>query len=544
MATVIDTLTLQLGLDPRQFVEGRREAEHALAQSRMSLDRFGQNVEAQGKKVGDVFGVMKAGAVGIVGAFVGGQAAGWIDNIMRMDNAAGNLSKTIGVGIPNLSMWQGLVKQVGGEASDASSALGGLRQSLNDMIQGGGMLPVGAASLLNRIGGWQGKDPEKIINELIDYFDKEIGSKRMSTSEAATFLRRLPGMTENMITLMLKGRDAINEMTRAQREAGTATEDSAAKAAEYVKQEALLIAQLHDLGRLTFPGVTDAVKTISESLRGLGGTLRENGTDWGKWSSTISSAFSAHIVPGGFIDRLKKFVGKEFTWRSLRELFGGGPGIPDEGGAPAPPPAAQTAPAATGGAPGATPYTIKHGAGGTSLLTDTLARKIHSEVGGVDRFTAFNDAYHAFLGGSHPAGRGLDFTISDPAKSAEAAAQVRAILKEMGLQGTVLDEYKRKSGNWTGGHIHVQVEPPSPAAARNLTGARDRPSGAPAAATMAPGNQTSNTRGGDTTQTSAVHIGTLNVNAPKATDANGIARDMEGAIRPLALATAFNSAQV
>lgn len=549
MATVIDTLTLQLGLDPRQFVEGRREAEHALAQSRQSLDRFGQNVEGQGKKIGEVFSTVKAGAVGIVGAFVGGAAAGWIDNIMRMDASAGRLSKTIGIGIPNLSLWQELVKQVGGDASEAGSALGGMRQAINDMIQGGGALPVGAAQLLNQIGGWQGKTPDQILEQLVDHFDKEISSKRMTFDQAATFLRRLPGMTEGVIAVILKGRDAFDAMAKSARETGLATNESAAQAGEYVKQEALLIQQLHDIGRLTFPGITSGLKEISESFRALGGFIKENGSDWSKWWETLTNIFTAHIVPGGFLDRVRKYAEApgQHTWSDFLALFGGGPkalleGTPAESaikpaGASVPP-AGKNEPAGTATGAGATPYTAKPGAGQTSLLTDTLAQRIQGDVSGVNRFTAFNDPYHAFLGGSHPAGRGLDFTIKDPAKSAETAEQVRQILREMGLKGTVIDEYKRKSSNWTGGHIHVQVDKVAPEQIKGISGAPA--TGAPAAAGASPGARTTNT---NSEQHSSVNINTLNVNAPKATDAHGIARDMEREIRPLALAAPFNFSQ-
>lgn len=571
---VIDTLTLQLGLDPRQFIQGRNEAEHALAQSQQSLARYGQNFESQGKKIGDAFGIIKAGAAGIVGAFVGGQAATWIDGLMRMDNAAGNLSKTIGSSIPNISLWQNLVKLVGGEANEATGAMAGLRQAINNALQGGGMLPDGAASLLNRaVGDFRGKPAEKIIDNLIDYFDEQIKSKRMRPDEAATMLRRLPGMTEGMINLILKGRDAINEMTAALVKQGVATDESARQSAEYVKQEGLLIAQLQDVGRLAFPPVTEAIKTFSESIRGISGTMREwgavigaNGSDLTKWADTVRSIFSSdavknffsgHVVEGGFLDRLMKFSKEHptvgtVTWDSLKKLIPdyvpgtASPASPVTPARAALPPAQNNAPTGSAGgvAGGQGGYTAKPGSGQTSLLTDTLASKIQSDVSGVNRFTAFNDPYHAFLGGgAHPKGRALDFTIKDPSKSAEVAEQVRAILKEMGLQGTVLDEYKTKSGNWTAGHIHVQVSPPSPAAARALTGAADRPTGAPAAATMGPGKQSQNVnsmREGDTTQTSEVHIGTLNVNAPKATDAHGIARDMQ---KQLQIAMAFNSAQ-
>lgn len=87
-------------------------------------------------------------------------------------------------------------------------------------------------------------------------------------------------------------------------------------------------------------------------------------------------------------------------------------------------------------------------------------------AGGLGRFTAFNDFYHAGTNSKHASGLAGDFTIKDPTKSAEAAEQLRGMFRAAGLAENmfkVIDEYKNPSGRATGGHLHYQFNNPEAA---------------------------------------------------------------------------------
>lgn len=87
-------------------------------------------------------------------------------------------------------------------------------------------------------------------------------------------------------------------------------------------------------------------------------------------------------------------------------------------------------------------------------------------AGGLGRFTAFNDFYHAGTNSKHASGLAGDFTIKDPTKSAEAAEQLRGMFRQAGLAESmfkVIDEYKNPSGRATGGHLHYQFNTPQAA---------------------------------------------------------------------------------
>jgi TP901 family phage tail tape measure protein len=83
-------------------------------------------------------------------------------------------------------------------------------------------------------------------------------------------------------------------------------------------------------------------------------------------------------------------------------------------------------------------------------------------AGGLRRFTAFNDRFHAGRSSKHPQGLAGDLTIRDPRFSAQAAEQLREEFRQAGLtdrQFKVLDEYRRPSAGATGGHLQMKWRP-------------------------------------------------------------------------------------
>jgi hypothetical protein len=91
---------------------------------------------------------------------------------------------------------------------------------------------------------------------------------------------------------------------------------------------------------------------------------------------------------------------------------------------------------------------------GVFALAADIQRK-HPEL---NRFTAFNDAYHhRGLGyhSKHQDGLATDFTVNDRKDAEGMSNSIRDELKEMGIDAQVINEYKKLSLRGTSGHIHV-----------------------------------------------------------------------------------------
>lgn len=106
-----------------------------------------------------------------------------------------------------------------------------------------------------------------------------------------------------------------------------------------------------------------------------------------------------------------------------------------------------------------------------------LAKYIQDRVPNFRYFSALNDAYHQRKGGTslHRSGLALDFTMTVGASGVPAAMEALAgIFKEAKMQKGeyyILNEYKVKTKNTTGGHIHVDLRNDNSAAKflRNMT---------------------------------------------------------------------------
>lgn len=409
MPTVIDSLFVELGLDARKFVEGSKESEAAIDKSKKSLEGIGKQVEAGGRKISDLFSIVKGGAVGIIAALGGGAIASFVDQVAHMDNATGRMAKTIGTSIERLSTWQGMIRMIGGDAGSATSALAGLQNAITNMLQGGGMLDPGAMFVLNQIGGVRGKTTDQIMRELSTFFDREIKSGRETPTGASVMLGRLPGMNKDMIDLILKGPEALGRLEDAAKKAGVASEESAARSAEYVQKLNALSQAWENLARKMIPVLTSILEIIT----------------------SVMGAFEG----AGFSDERKERVeklrrdraeGKATIGSQFRDIFSGG--IP-----------------------------VKPGAGAASPETQRLMEAL-SGVSGIKEITALNDMYHQFLGkGAHTRGQALDLSVKDPKNAEAVAAAVRARLAELGISATVINEYDpaHRSPHATGGHIHI-----------------------------------------------------------------------------------------
>ena len=505
MTTVIDELVIELGLDPRKFTEGQREALESFKKGREGAESYGKAVEAQGMKIGDVFSFAKKAVIGLVAAVAGSEFIKVIDNISRMDATTGRMSTSIGIGIRNLGTWQNILTQVGGTAESATGTLSALQDTINNISRG--IMPSAEfVTLLNQMHiSLQGSNSDKLLHDLARGVDL-LKQQGISATVIATALRSVPGMSQDMINVLLEGTAGLNRYEEAAKRVLPSPE-SVQQAKEYVAQINLLNQAWTGLERTLTLAVGPALLGIIKMLQG--------------WLTPAGSK-EAKKIDEEFKDTIKKKLGNprgfvEFFMgpKTAEELYGS----EDE----------SLAFGSGGASSSGHGIQIKPGAGTASAAMKRVTEAI-SGVPGLNRVTAYNDIYHQFLGKSdaHSQGRALDVTITDPSKSAAVAAKIRAALAAAGIEANVIDEYANPSSHATGGHIHVGI---SPAAAM-----KGVPVGASGAASI---SNTNNRTGGDVNSRSETNIGEINIHTA-ATDAQGIAKDIKPAMQRSALATPAN----
>lgn len=532
MATVIDELIVRLGLDPRNFTKGQKQAAAELAKTRAELRKLGQEGQQELDKIGEAIGGLRRGALAFTSALLGaGGLITFATKITQVDAALGRFTRSTGENAERVSIWGNTIQRMGGDAGAFQNTLGGLIGQFEQFAATGqsSLIPF-----LRGLGVQLTTDTGKMrsFEDVLLDLTKRVSSMR--PAQAQWWLRSM-GIDDGTINAMLKGEAALRRMLREQEKVQAVSKEQTDRAEALASAWDTAAQSAINLGRHVLNGLTPHMVTaleatqnwIAKSKVAFDQLLKwvESGTweqtwdsfksraadEWGKFLQSIKDRSLIQIVPGSPLDKLFKH---EQAQRELAEQQ-------RKGGA--------TLPHPTRGAP------VKPGAGTMSPGVRQLADDIFQNVPGLSRVTSAQDAFHANRPGSaHNDGRAFDFTVKDPSKSAEAAAAVRAYLREKGIDAYVQDEYKNRSPGSTGGHIHLHFRNKDDAAAYGAGGwPRVLPTPAPAGAGVSPG-------GGPTTndnrQSSATQITIQNVAInTQATDADGIARDLVGAVRRQAM---------
>ncbi len=128
---VIDSLKVALELDPSKFTEGQDKVRLSSKKTKDQLSKDAQELETKGKQGAEFFNQMASSALKLGAILLGGVGLdGFIKNSISSGSAAGYMAKNIGVSVKDLTKFQNVVRQVGGDVSSVGPALLGLSQAL------------------------------------------------------------------------------------------------------------------------------------------------------------------------------------------------------------------------------------------------------------------------------------------------------------------------------------------------------------------------------------------------------------------------------
>lgn len=542
MATVIDSLVLELGIDPKKFTQGQRDALQSLRTFEEEAEKQGKRVEAQTKRLNDVMGNFKRELLTTAAVFFGGMGikefTGFITNL---DASTSRLGKTVNMTAGEMSAWQGAFQQVGGSAESANGAITGLGGEMQRFVLTGqsSMLPV-----LSRLGLslFDGNKQLKTAGQL--WLEIADAVKDMKDTEKASFAGMIPGANQDMINLIIKGRPAIEAYLRAAREAGGTTKESAAAAEEYQRSLAGLDRSATNLGRtlttMLAPALTTVFDAMAKGLQSLKDTPAERAAR-DKKDLAERGGVTTH-------EEMVERFGEAPRW--LKNLFGVGdepaPDVSTEGlrkrfGAP---------PAA---ASGAAEFLINVQGTDDAAHIREAARNREAYIReaarkrGIDPDIAVRVARSEGLGGAYAGDRGSSFGDFQLHYGGMAGGGMAVgglgdeFTRKTGLDAKdpstwrqqadfALDQARKQGwGAWHGwkGLPYAGISPGAvgaPAAAVAASG------GGPAGAAAGTGNNT----------TVTTTIGQVQVNAPQARDANDIAHHIGPALDRVITAGAAN----
>lgn len=489
MSTIIDSLIIELGIDPKKLTTGQQQAIRQFKKTEEEALASGRRTEDAARKSMDFIGGLQRRVLGFASLVLGGMGLKQlVQHLTTTDAAIGRTSQLLGTSSEILSTWRGIAVRTGGTAEGMTAGVSGLVQQFQNFSLTGqsAVIPYFRALGIQLSDATGRMRPfNAIMLDLADAFSK------LDPARAAAFGQAL-GFDEATISLLVRGRAAVQQLIDEQQRLRTVSAGQASGAQELatawssLTEAGLGLADmlLHALN----PGLVAGANLLTSWVTSFRGWLGSSNT---------------------WVDDLDRSLGGALSYvlgNSRSRMAGklGGPGI----AAPVSASAAAEALRLKGGATGG---------GGAHVGTMALAQALQASIPELVRFTAINDRYHQFLGrGGHPQGLALDFSIRDPAQSAQVANAVRRRLAEMGVNANVIDEYANPSRGSTGGHIHVGFANAAAAARYHELSSATRAGGGTVDARV-------------TTTNNDTRIENITVNT-QATDAEGIARGLRPAL--------------
>ncbi len=303
MATVIDALVMTLGLETKDYDKNYKRALESQDKFKKQADAMAKSVAEGGKVMAEGFAAVKRellGVLAVLGVSVG--LKDFIASSVTGQAALGRLSKNLGISAKSLEAWGLVAKEMGGQASDAFGALqavaGGLAEAsirghsaLTDMARANGVALTDA----------RGK--------VLGYEDALISiSKRMSElpRQQAMYLANQLGVGSMFNELML-GPDELRKRLDAARGMTRVTDASTASAARLQRQWADIQQRFKEAGEVAFTKLSPVLERLAERFANW-----LDSVDWDKVVQQITSLFH------GVNDVVKAFGG----WKTVAIAVG------------------------------------------------------------------------------------------------------------------------------------------------------------------------------------------------------------------------------
>ena len=213
--TTIDSLVVRLGLDSTEFTRGSRRMSQDLDETRRVTERTARDISENGRRAAEFFirlerAALKFFAVITVGRGLSDFTRTIIQTGAQLDRMAGYL----GTSADRLSRWQGAVRQSGGTAEGLMGTMQGLSSALTELRLTGttGILPYLQSlgvSLADANG--KAKPLEQILLDISDTVKKKIPK-----GDQFNFMRML-GIDDGTANLLLKNRGEIERLLSVQK---------------------------------------------------------------------------------------------------------------------------------------------------------------------------------------------------------------------------------------------------------------------------------------------------------------------------------------
>lgn len=295
MATVIDELIVKLGLDPKDFEKGQKEAANSFLKTRDAARKTGKDIEDVGKKTGAEIEKFTRKIIALFATIQGSRGLRDLVTGLTQANAElGRFGANIGVAPQRLAAWGAAVQKVGGDASQAQGTIGKLASGLQQFRLGMGNLPDALFQLMGRTGVQVNTtgSTEQYINGIAEAVQKLAKTDRQSAFNLAQSL----GIDEATFEVMRKYGAGLNEYLATLEKVGPS--QKAIDAAQKMQEAwAGLVQTLTEVSQKLYEVAAPQITKLIEALTRMFERLAKD-VDWnaiGNGLKTFADAAGAAI---------------------------------------------------------------------------------------------------------------------------------------------------------------------------------------------------------------------------------------------------------
>ena len=283
MATVIDTLFLELGIDSGKFGTQAKEAESRLDRMSASFGRAEKSAAKsskglekqavqsakstkQAKSLTQAVGSLAKGFAAFTALVMGSNALGKLIREGAQANVElDNLSRNIGISRNQLQAWGGMAEMAGGSAEGMKGSLAGLSMGITRLTTMGdtSMVPFFNAfgvALLNADG--KARDLDSIMLDLADRFAK------MDRVQAYNLAKSM-GLDDGTINTLMLGRAEMEKMLEMQRNLYRSGEKEIQVSRELTQARGYLNAQWDSLKAMLADALAPVLLKIVKMVSGF-----------------------------------------------------------------------------------------------------------------------------------------------------------------------------------------------------------------------------------------------------------------------------------
>jgi len=214
MATVIDSLLIELGLDTSKFDTNQKKSVEELRKFDEQAQKTSKNTQQGAKNIGDGFEKARNALVSLGVAFVG--IKGFTSFAQQTTTTNAGIARTaelFKMSARELDAWGGVLKSVGGDANDFQSSTQAIQQSLSNMQFGDTALleSLGKLQILgsNALSALDMNTKELDIYKLADAFKQlsDAGKEQDAYVQAQSM-----GISRNYFMVLKQGGDAVHRL--------------------------------------------------------------------------------------------------------------------------------------------------------------------------------------------------------------------------------------------------------------------------------------------------------------------------------------------